>query len=1444
MLRRILFAFSFLSLFTFSAKAQLAGGELTYVCKGNNQYEVKLVMYAKCSGSTTFQPKIDLSYFSGNSNTKAQSIEMIATGGEQTIPACIGQKTACEGGTGESADAIKKKTYVATLTLPSKQTDWKLIVQEGPRAELTNATKDYMNLTATVNNTGTICNSSISFDNNPQFFSAADQQVVFDPGIKSTDTDKLKIELVSPKNSDQTPITYTNGLSAKQPFATNGAIQIDANGKLTFTPTKPSETSVFAMKVTETRNGVEVGSVVREMYFQTMAKQASPPMFISGDSLKFCQGDPINIEIVGASNTSTAQLNMVLNNPSAWPGAAPKIEQTGTTVKMTFSSASFSGVRPLNVTLVDNNCGAVTKTFYARVNPKPVITTPVPTIQNVVCLKPFDISVDAIGAQPLSYLWSPTGETTKKVTVTSATNYRVVVTDKNGCTASWTKQIKSPVNFVRGQGACVDSVISVYDVSAGILTNPVSAANPLAATTNWSWQVDGMTVPGNSSTLAYKFPENKTYRVTMNIESGNDCKNSITKNVKIYGKPTISFGFIDTCVHTEFSDLVVADVITGGDTTIKRTEKVDFYVNGVFSRKAGLSSTTSLGINKPGNYEVRIEAKNEAGCVRTLTKKSTVRAKPLITLSPLLDHYYYRCDLAGFPDTTFDFKGTPVGDALAKPFNTTIERTGMATISTLNDVPNRLITVPYTIVQNATSNKVTFKIKDGYGCTNDTSVDILDPVTPKIQLDKYYCFLADTLKLSDITHTSKGYHWELASAKWNMKDGKTDTTIGFVRHAYDSASKSLEEATIVLKVQDNKKCVDSTTFDVYLSEPDTSEFKIVDPLSCYRDTVDIFGIKNKYINSWYYRYTDTTASVYDNPDKVVINVNGFGSTIPPNLDEKKVLDTKRYAASTTIFYNEKDSNKNFVTEPFPPYRVIVPRTPTNVCKVKVTKDWRVVEKLRFSINDTYDHCFDSTKKFEVTLIDSASKNMKVKTETWTWTLMSPQNVKLDEFRHAANDAIVYQPATSLFTQVATVRPGVSGFTPYTIKVRYDYHNDTITCTDSTTLQVANEKVSFKLDENLVTCALYSTITQYKDIQFLESEERKSGTVWNYGNGTSETGYPGTVRYDSAGTYQMITNATNKYGCSGSDTMVVKVKPSPTANLRIDPVCFGNETIMDGSKSRAADTLSASSKITHYFWYYSPKIPQSGANIPDTSLAFKDTKESILIDKFEVGSYPVGLAVLDSNGCYAQTEVQLAKVNPLPVIDFTATAKLTQDQDYLGHEPIEFKEQTVNGSYWRWNFGDNTAPRESSATDTTFDVEYVYPYYAPPFPIEKNKYNVTLFVRTKDGCKDSVTKTIDVNAYFKLPTAFSPNEDGLHDQLLGVGKGIKEIKEFKVFNRWGEVIYSVSGKPEKDELKRGYLLWDGKFNGQVQPVGAYVYYAVVTTGYGNDLILKGNMTLLR
>ena len=70
----------------------------------------------------------------------------------------------------------------------------------------------------------------------------------------------------------------------------------------------------------------------------------------------------------------------------------------------------------------------------------------------------------------------------------------------------------------------------------------------------------------------------------------------------------------------------------------------------------------------------------------------------------------------------------------------------------------------------------------------------------------------------------------------------------------------------------------------------------------------------------------------------------------------------------------------------------------------------------------------------------------------------------------------------------------------------------------------------------------------------------------------------------------------------------------------------------------------------------------------------------------------------------------------------------------------------------------------------------------------------------------------------LPNAFSPNGDGVNDQLLLYQDGdVAAIRLFQVFSRWGELLYEARDAPPGDGAA-----WDGRFRGQAMPQGVYVY----------------------
>jgi gliding motility-associated-like protein len=101
----------------------------------------------------------------------------------------------------------------------------------------------------------------------------------------------------------------------------------------------------------------------------------------------------------------------------------------------------------------------------------------------------------------------------------------------------------------------------------------------------------------------------------------------------------------------------------------------------------------------------------------------------------------------------------------------------------------------------------------------------------------------------------------------------------------------------------------------------------------------------------------------------------------------------------------------------------------------------------------------------------------------------------------------------------------------------------------------------------------------------------------------------------------------------------------------------------------------------------------------------------------------------------------------------------------------------------------------------------------------------------DTLKIAVYKGPDIY----LPTAFSPNNDGVNDVFNPFPVGMKKISSFKVFNRYGQLIYSTVNSTKG---------WDGKFNGKVQPAGTYVWIASGIDYIDKKVIKKGTVLIIR
>ena len=121
------------------------------------------------------------------------------------------------------------------------------------------------------------------------------------------------------------------------------------------------------------------------------------------------------------------------------------------------------------------------------------------------------------------------------------------------------------------------------------------------------------------------------------------------------------------------------------------------------------------------------------------------------------------------------------------------------------------------------------------------------------------------------------------------------------------------------------------------------------------------------------------------------------------------------------------------------------------------------------------------------------------------------------------------------------------------------------------------------------------------------------------------------------------------------------------------------------------------------------------------------------------------------------------------------------------------------------------------------------------PLEDIIYKVT--ATNNEGCKGEDSIRIKVIQYDEIyvPNGFTPGNDGKNDLLRPFYPGTITLKEFSIFNRWGQLIYSTSRRNEG---------WNGKVNGELQNPGVYVWILKAENKLGNQIQKKGNFVLIR
>jgi gliding motility-associated-like protein len=205
-----------------------------------------------------------------------------------------------------------------------------------------------------------------------------------------------------------------------------------------------------------------------------------------------------------------------------------------------------------------------------------------------------------------------------------------------------------------------------------------------------------------------------------------------------------------------------------------------------------------------------------------------------------------------------------------------------------------------------------------------------------------------------------------------------------------------------------------------------------------------------------------------------------------------------------------------------------------------------------------------------------------------------------------------------------------------------------------------------------------------------------------------------------------------------------------------------------------------------------------------------------ISNLAMGGYSV--IVTDIRNCTSQSTFNVA-------FDYALTVQTVSDINIdLGAVANLAAITNVNhNNSYQWSPAYNVTCASCSVTEASPTTNTVY----------------TVNVTDENGCTASGETNVTVNSITDIfiPNAFSPNNDGNNDflQLYGDVNTIQYM-DFKVFNRWGEMVFSSSNHQ---------FQWDGTYKGELVDRGAYIYTmnVVFINGYSRD-DYKGSITILR
>lgn len=898
----------------------------------------------------------------------------------------------------------------------------------------------------------------------------------------------------------------------------------------------------------------------------------------------------------------------------------------------------------------------------------------------------------------------------------------------------------------------------------------------------------------NLTNSSHSYALDSSYSVKLVCISDSGCRDSISKPITVLSSPNTDFTVNDSiqCSENNFFDFNSLTNIRKGSFSILWK----FGDGDTSSSKSPTHSFISSSI-----FKVYLTAISNNGCKDSTLK--TVRVDPS-------------------PSSTFMVNDTSqclINNNFAFLNFSTISKGSLTHLWNFGDGNTSTAVNPIYVYSNPNKYKVVLVSTSDSGCVDSMSAYVYIISLPVAQFkvnNSSQCLQGNSFAFTNQSNTTKGNMVYL----WNFGDGITDTSTNSV-HSFLSDSTF----TVKLIAYSSMECMDTAKMVVFVHPSPKSSFVVNDSDQCLNENNFVFT-NTSTIKS------DSLTHLWQLGDATTINT--------PNASHRYSVDKAfQVKLISTSNLGCKDSTlKSVLVNPSPVSNFFVFDTGmcfkknlfsfannTKINSGKLHYRWEYADSKTDTIRNT-THAFATFGNYNVKLIATSYKNCSDSFSRMIYVYPMP----VASF--SVNDSIQCLKGNNFdFFNSSSIPSGSNTYNwkfgdgaksqltdpshSYSIAKMYFVMLSVGSdkgCLDSITKQML-VNVMPKADFSFGTICLDESIN-FTNKSVINKPDSITQYLWDFGDGSTSAIQSPTYTYLTSGSFIGQLTVVSNSGCRDSISKPVYLRPHISAPV-LNKVSVRYETT-DIEISWSIPTVG------HVNAYV---LEKSSDNITFKTLTNPDKFTDHYIDASVLPpftkSYYYRIKAIDSCN-YFSPYSNLGKSILLEATNFKHIGEIKWSAYELWPEGINrYDIEVFNDKISDFvviGFVDKDSLQYNDDVTALNQSQYCYRVVAVRNGDEMKAYSNSDCVSINFGCY--------------IPNSFTPNADGLNDQLLAYGASVFKFN-LAIFNRWGTKIF------ETNDMKIG---WDGTYMGKELAEG-YYYFQMSARGVKNNKVTKKGTILL-